>query len=69
MHLKNKGLLQSSPVWKTQNSELSLLDKISSYPDLLFHIAQIIFTLAYLLFWIRIALRKENKNSMIALKM
>ena len=59
MDLENKGLHQSSLVWRTQNSKSLSGGKIGSYPYLLFRIAWIIFTLAYLLFCICIALRKK----------
>jgi hypothetical protein len=42
-------------------SEPSLGGKLGSYPYLLFRIALIIFTLAYLLFCISIALEKKIK--------
>ena len=54
--------LEKSPVQRTSKFEHSPVDKIGSYPYLLFRIAWIISILAYLLFCIRIAFRKENKN-------
>jgi hypothetical protein len=53
---------KENPIRRTQNSKPSPGGKIGSYPCLLPSIAWIIFPLAYLHFYINIALEKKNKN-------
>jgi hypothetical protein len=68
MHPKNEGLFSSQVMsGGLKKSEPSPRGKIDSYPYLLSCIARIIFTLAYLLFCICFAFRRENKNCIVAL--